>query len=237
MIYKLQDIFKEKKSDTAIFLGCGESINDITTEEWSKMKKFDVWTSNNFHYHSFIPNFYHVEVKNRDRVIWRHRHLERADKYRNVKFICHSQEIVDLIGPDAFDIYMYKMIKLGDARIPVPNYKMPEQKDQNILTCVGGISFTMLFELWYQMKYEKVILFGVDLYNSRYFWTDQVKFGKTHCHHNKDFEGKRETDPHNAAHLMTFIEGIGIRYLPVYIGYKKSLLYPRLPFLSLTETP
>ena len=52
-----------KKSDYGVFLGCGSSINEITQKEWEIIDSCDTWVSNNFLYHWFIPDFYHVELK------------------------------------------------------------------------------------------------------------------------------------------------------------------------------
>jgi len=36
----------KRTSDTALFFGCGPSINDITKDDWEVLKKYDVWAVN-----------------------------------------------------------------------------------------------------------------------------------------------------------------------------------------------
>ena len=59
------DFFKYKNSDTAVFLGSGQSINNISMQEWVVINKnCDLWTVNNWVYHPFVvPDFYMVESK------------------------------------------------------------------------------------------------------------------------------------------------------------------------------
>ena len=63
MIYDVKSLWSKKKSNQAIFLGCGPSINDITDEQWRKIDSMDVWVSNNWYIHDVVPDFYHLEVK------------------------------------------------------------------------------------------------------------------------------------------------------------------------------
>ena len=63
MIQGVESLRSKKKSDQAVFLGCGPSINDITDEQWGKIDSMDVWTSNNWYIHDVVPDFYHLEVK------------------------------------------------------------------------------------------------------------------------------------------------------------------------------
>ena len=83
----IREIYKHKKSDIAIFLGCGSSINDITEEQWNIIADHDIWTSNNWLYHPIVPNFYHVEVKSYNKEIWKKRKQEKGTSYKNVVFI------------------------------------------------------------------------------------------------------------------------------------------------------
>lgn len=56
-----------KRSDTLFILGSGDSINDITVDEWGIIKERDSVGFNYFIINDFIPNFYFYEVPaNRD---------------------------------------------------------------------------------------------------------------------------------------------------------------------------
>jgi len=207
---KISELFNQNK-DVIIFLGCGQSINNLTKDQWKIIEKFDTMASNNFHYHSFVPTYYHLEIKARDREIWKRVQHNRLD-YNNVKWIINTSKNVADILPAGARTYYYDMVKLGNERVECPNFLLNTNLD-NTLTCACGVSVTMFFELWYKMGYKNVILLGMDMHNSKYFWTDRPEYGSTHCHHNKDFEGKDENSPHNTAHIKNFIVDFNKKYM------------------------
>ncbi len=96
---KLKEIYKRKNSDVAVFLGSGPSISNVTTKQWKAIAKLDTWTMNNWVYHSFIPRFYHVEAKKRNRELLKKR-MKMRDDYGDVNFIvCSSRPyLLDIIG-------------------------------------------------------------------------------------------------------------------------------------------
>jgi hypothetical protein len=100
-MYELKDIYKKRGSDTAIFLGSGSSINNITNEQWKRISEFDVWAVNNFIYHWFTDiNFYHFYVKNFAKDIWKQRKAEKGDAYKNTNFIIRKDRrefLLDLL--------------------------------------------------------------------------------------------------------------------------------------------
>jgi len=211
-----------KGSDVAFFLGCGDSINDITVEQWDIINENDVWTSNNFIYHPFVPDFYHVEMKSGQPdwiKLWGKRKRQKGSEYDDVKFIVnagHCGHILPAIGdhPQVF----------GYPRNVVKNNKNAQRKD-DMATHSNNASFTLVLDLLDKMKYDKTILFGVDLKRSTYFWTDTKEFGKTHQNTNK---GLAKTAPHTtASRVPQFIKKVAKHWFrgSLYIGYKDSLLY------------
>lgn len=248
------EIYKHKGSDVAVFLGCGKSINNITPAQWKAISKFDVWTSNNFIYHDFVPDFYHVEIKrNKNLDIWTHwRHDIKGKKYDNVKFIIKDHPkrkfLLDAVGRKSKYVYGYHMKKINvKAKGTLPNYKMGSRH----LTCNCNASFTMILEMLYKFKYKKVIFFGVDLDDSRYFWSDmnfnrggkaskrraKYKGEKVHCNFNKNNDPNK---PHTTSHLVPYIVGFNKKYMnkigcKMYVGHKKTLLYPGLPCINILK--
>jgi len=248
------EIYKHKKSNIAVFLGCGKSINNITEEQWKSISQFDVWTSNNFIYHDFIPDFYHVEIKpNKNLDIWTHwRHDVKGKKYDNVKFIIKDHPkrkyLLDAVGRDSKYVYGYHMRKINvKAKGITPNYKISSGN----ITCNCNASFTMILEMLYKFKYEKVIFFGTDLNDSRYFWSDpNIDFGGKNSRRNAKYKGERvhcnsnknndPNQPHTTSHLVTYIVGWNKRYMSkigskIYTGHKKTLLYPSIPYINILK--
>lgn len=233
---KLEKIYKLKGSDTAVFLGSGPSINNISDEQWKIISKLDTWTVNNWVYHPFVPRFYHLEVKSYNRVFMKEKLHARKD-YENVNFLINEarQHLLDLIRQG--QIYLYKMKKINVVNKPIiPKYTPSD--DPNLLICNLNSSITMLLELMQRFKYKKVIFFGMDLIDSRYFWTGESKYGKTHCQWNKDHEGRKPKQPHNTAHIKNFVVWFSKNRMrevggEFFVGHKNTLLYPDLNYLKL----
>lgn len=234
-----------KKSDQAVFLGSGPSINTITDEQWNKIiLEYDAWTVNNWVYHPwFVPDFYHIEVKWYDYELMQKRLLEKKDQYADVNFIFPMNKTIGMqdgrrlpLHEVAFEgarKYHYAMRGRDHKRTHDPfnaDYKMHPR----VLTKSYDMSLTALFELLYKMGYKRIVLFGVDLDNSRYFWTggDPI-YGQVHHQTNKAHEGKDPNLPHNTHRIAEFIVDFQYRWMrpanrSIVVGHKKTALYGKL---------
>jgi hypothetical protein len=91
------------------------------------------------------------------------------------------------------------------------------------------------------MGYEEIIIFGIDLSNSYYFWSDGGKeFGETHHKWNKQHEGKDPAQPHATYKIKDFIVDFNERWMKpngrsLYVGHKNTLLYPEVEFKDITS--
>jgi len=236
----IRNIYKHKGSDTAVFLGSGTSINDITEKQWESIAKTDTWTINNWMYHPFVPTFYHVEVKSYNLALWKKRKKEMGDKFKDTVFIINRdrQYLLDVIGKQKY-IYGYKMDKINVMNKPVVPQYTPNM-NADVLTCNLNSSMTLLLELMWRFKYKKVIFFGVDLNDSRYFWTGRPEYGEVHAQWNKDHEGRKPEQPHNTSHIKNFIVWFSKKRMgefggQFYTGHKKTLLYPDLEYFDVEE--
>lgn len=250
---KAQDIskvFQYKNSTTAIFLGSGPSINDISKEEWVRIETFDMWTVNNWIYHpTVVPDFYHLELKAYNFPVVKNRMEEKKEQYKNVKFIIPKDKFLTLsdgrrvMTKDAipkthpfvfvYNWLDYKPTEKKDIRV---DYKI----DPNFIHRSYGISFPSVLELMYKFGYKKIILCGVDLSNSYYFWTGRPECGKVHHQTNKAHEKKDPRLPHNTIRVKSFIVDFNKKFMQrnnreIFVGTKKSALYPNLRFKSIGE--
>ncbi len=236
------ELIKYKKSDICVFLGCGPTINKINNDQWSNIKKHDVWAINNWVYHPFIvPNFYHIETKQYDRLITKERLLEKKEKYKNVIFLIPNEKTSvfrNAVGePNIEGFFLrrfyYKTI-LRDRRRTHSIWNANYVIDPNKVTVSYDTSLSGLIEILYKMKYKKVVLCGVDLNNSFYFWTgNDPKYGKVHHQTNKAHEGKDPQKPHATYKIKDFIIDFNERFFKpigceIYIGSKESALFPYL---------
>ncbi len=250
-LYDIEQLFAYKKSSTCVFLGSGASINNITKKQWTLIKKQDVWAVNNWVYHPFIvPDFYHVETKHYGYDILQKRFEEKIEAYKNTKFIFPRGKRIKFFNgtskrlcfvvPECMNIYEYEIKSRDPKRKHNPfnaNYKI----DSCYYTKSYDMSITTIFEILYLFGYKKIILFGVDLINSLYFWTgNDPKYGKVHHQTNKSHEGKNSNDPHATYKIKDFIIDFNERWMKpvgreIFIGHKKTLLYPDLRLDSLRK--
>ena len=217
---------KYKKSDIGIFLGCGISIRNITDNQWKKIKLYDTWTSNNWHYHSFVPNFYHIELKSlKDdwNNLWGKVHKRKLKQYENVKFILnkdHCDHILPRLGNMKYIFGYPKEVKMGQK--------------SNISISFQSASTTLVIDLMCLMGYKKIIIFGMDLNTSEYFWSNTDEYGEIHDNSNR---GKELNEPHTtigvSLYFVPFVSSF--RKIPIYVGYKETALYPSVPYINILE--
>ncbi len=231
---------KYKRSDVAVFLGSGRSINRISTPEWNAIKKCDVWTVNNWVYHPFIvPNFYHIETKHYGYDILQRRLHEKKKMYGKTKFIFPTGKTIkmkdgsrrvlkNVVAPE-HSVFEYSMIG-RDVKRTHPIFTADYVMDEFTLTKSYDMSITCIFELLYKMGYKKIITFGIDLMDSYYFWTggDPI-YGKVHHQTNKAHENKDPKEAHNTHKIKDFIFDFNDRWMKplgkeIVVGHKDSLL-------------
>jgi len=236
-MHNITELLNYKKSNIAVILGSGSSINDITEQEWEKLKTFDLWALNNWVYHpSVIPNFYHIEVKHYDAEIVKRRLEEKWDKYKDVIYLVPSirQDVVDVIGHEnEAKIFYYEYIKRNIYKNKInANYNI---KIKGIFVRSYNTSLSLLIDMLYKLKYRYIILAGVDLLDSRYFWTngDPNIYGEVHQQWNKEISGGKIDAPHKTHHISNFIIDFNNQHMKskkreIFLITKKSKLYPDL---------
>ncbi len=167
---------KYQKSDTIFILGGGESINDVTDEQWDHIAKHDSFAMNWWPVHPFIPTFYYTnyprQKKYRDK-------LEEAITRRKKDYI---NTVFFVSGNRATKRGIHPRILPGFfSANPICcfyNYSNPIQlakeepfaakSFEKTLYYRGGLS--LILDLVNQMEYKNIILMGVDLRNRVHFY-------------------------------------------------------------------
>lgn len=258
-------MLNKTRSNVAVFLGCGPSINNLTKEEWDRIQTFDTWSINNWIYHPFfVPDFYHVELKSYDYPFFiEHLNDKRHMYQQKCHFLFPENASVridkDRIGllhllkdyhTTAYPIKhrnrdLLKQIKkscvVKNKKEIINTVNADYQFDDAYITKSYDISLTCIIEIMYKMGYKTIILYGVDLYDSRYFWTggNQI-YGRVHHQTNKEHENKNPSLPHNTYIVLGFIIDFYLRHIVpngrnMYLGNSKSLLYPELPQVNILD--
>ena len=195
-------------------------------------------------YHPFfVPNFYHIEVKHYDYGIVYDRILEKRNLYYDTNFLFQKGKHIKskplhMVAGDLPHKFDYELVKRDTHRThPVwnANYLMNSTK----ITKSYDVSLTTLIELMGRFGYKYIVLYGVDLYDSRYFWTGHdPKYGKVHHQTNKEHEHKDPKLPHNTFKIKDFIIDFNKRHLlpngkEMFVGHTKTLLYPELKCIDI----
>jgi hypothetical protein len=225
---KLSEFYDNRKSDTVVYLGSAESINNITPEQWEKMDDlYDTFALNNWVYHPYIPHFYHLELKTYNKDLWARRFKEKKAAYlqKECKFVIRNDKkyLAEALGDYPY-VYYYK-INVVDTQKVVHKDPTYPTNDPNVLSHMGQSSMSVLFDLFRRMGYKRIVMFGVDYTSSRYFWTGRPEFGETHCQTNKDHEGHDPNLPHATLNMIEFVTGYSKKYIPVYVGYEENIFF------------
>lgn len=193
-LYSLTDFLTSyrKTSETVFILGSGESLADIKNSQWQEIQQNDSIGFNFSLIHDFIPNYYFVEgVQPVDRYQAFLRNLERkASSYAKLPIIIlfeswkHAQNSVEdlpeSIGPNVYwsvpeTIRTTKIEKIKSA---IENWKnsVPQQQDPHLLAHGGSVG--MILSACYLLGYKKIVLCGVDLVSSGFFWEQEEKYAE-----------------------------------------------------------
>jgi hypothetical protein len=110
----------------------------------------------------------------------------------------------------------------------------------NKLYFYGRSTVCPMMVLLYQMGYKEIILYGIDLTNSRYFWGDKKKTD-VHWRYNRDMM-KKGTSAADRIHpnldsTIYFVPYFNDNYMKgnIYIGSKRSALSKYLKYKTIEE--
>jgi len=162
-----------RKNKKAVFLGCGQSISNLSKEKYQNLKKeYDIWANNSFFVHPFIiPDFYHLEIKlHRNGNLFKDYFPKVKNKFKDTCFITdsHHSYVFDLVSPKEFNMYTYQHYDRNKdhARYDVHPFYVAS----------SGSSLSRILDIIVRMGYKEISFLGVDLYDSRYFWTDKKEY-------------------------------------------------------------
>ena len=175
------ELLRRKKSDTLVILGSGKSINEITREHWEEFASYDSIGFNFWPVHSFIPNFYFFETP---------RDKGRYNVFKELFLLTEQQYKSSLIAYK--DLSFYGDITLRDRVLDVSYFidffSVPGSSLNYFKSSLSIIDFfyrhrmfqsvnfgkrasiiALLF-LGIKMRYKRIIICGIDLMHSDYFY-------------------------------------------------------------------
>lgn len=250
MFNNFEAFLKTKKTDTIFLIGSGSSINEITEKQWDIINSYDNMGVNNMFYHPFfIPKSLHLELKSYDWVIAKDRLEEKWELgWKNVNYIFPTERatyIADAIGhKNQSKIFVYKYAKRGKhPKVDKGHTTIDANFNPNTVIYKSyDSSVSSIIQILYLMGYENIILWGIDMSNSKYFWTDMAPEvrGLVHDMWNKQREGKSKDLPHNASHLKNYIIDFNNRHMipkkrEIFVGHTTTALYPELKYFKIED--
>lgn len=185
-----------KKSDTLFILGTGSSINDITENQFKEISKHDSIAFNHFLIHDFIPDYYLLESSRDSEVrnIQVHNIKQREKDYKGVKFLfkglefSRTQNVLAALAEEDLDIDFYYSTSLYSRNnlktkkttekelLQILNFSKKINKNRISFCYEKRASLSHLLFWAYLQDYKKIVLCGIDLNNSKYFYeSDKYK--------------------------------------------------------------
>lgn len=175
---KIDDLKKLKKTDTLFILGSGESINLITDEEWKIIEKNDSVGFNFWLYHEFVPTLYvyeeSIDDEERNKIFYEMLNLKK-EKYIKNKFIVKSLRekfLIEKIPNELKKNFLLSNEIEGlcyDKNILKKFLALIKEKNE-LIQIRGTIIY--LLGLAYILGYKKIVLCGIDLNSTSYFYDD-----------------------------------------------------------------
>ena len=177
-------LFNKKKSDTIFIFGSGQSLNSISKSEWKKISKHNTVGLNYFVHQKWIAIDFHIVRElsiGYEKKIFNHVKALNViknfcDLVNNNKFFSKT---VFLIQKDFFAFVGKNIIKFDFLkkrklffykanREHSSKFELPDSFSAGLTRQAGaigaGISFAKI------INWKKIVLVGVDLYDSKYFW-------------------------------------------------------------------
>jgi hypothetical protein len=246
-----------KRSDTLFILASGSSINELTDEDWRLIAAHDSLGFNFWPIHPFVPTYYFYETcvyEDRAALLAARLRTRREEYSRTVPFSMIGRWLQMNRPREAFDddlvarTYFYSAYTLpsNSARVIAAALRIWGRRARGRL---GDWDHTGILNhrttadvaicFGYLCGYRRLVLLGVDLSNSRYFWeTDPSRYDSAYFPRN--INGGASV-PHAVASFsehglladdyITLFSRLVLRPAGVelFVGSERSKLYPRIP--------
>lgn len=167
-----------RKSDKVFIFGSGYSLNDISPSEWRHFEEHDTLGFSGFIYQKWVRVDYHLIRGWTETRIgsfkWRPSTIDFANVlnanpyFQNTILIMQGEYLAQFCN----SLIGYRLLRLGRrifryttnraGGLPTSNFK--QGVTHNIGTLCDAVNFA------YCLGWKEIILVGVDLYDSRYFW-------------------------------------------------------------------
>ncbi|MEK4909011.1 hypothetical protein [Niallia sp. FSL M8-0099] len=246
-----KDLGLKKTSDTIFLLGSGSSINKINEVQWEHIRQNDSWGFNYWPVHDYKPTFYSFEITPKKNKILLTNMVSNYIKKINHNGSYPLDFIKDIIHYSSGDLNdlknsVTKVPFVKDAFLPIKD----EQEMESTLVLLDKLklldndiiyrsvaSIVTLTLIAIKLGYKNIILCGIDMNDSKYFYfeTDYYKKRKFLL---PEQSQKNSSLPHEtmqkdgellgADKILKIINNkfAKPRGVNIYVANKSSALYP-----------
>ena len=253
----LETLKKNKKSDKLFIFGSGVSLNNINEKIWGQIRKYDtIGFNSSFYLQKINFTYYILRAGQEYNSLTNFNTLANEIKYakfvvKKIKKNIYLKKTIFLFSSGISQHFPNLLIgyKLWNFQNHIYQYntnKFEEYPKGNLhrglIHRIGTLIDAITFG--YHMNYKEIILVGVDLYDSKYFWaplgktvTFNEKLGKE-VFSNITLRGKKVYEPHNTVNngIIKFLDKWNIyfkqRNIKLFIANPRSLLNEVLPIFK-----
>jgi hypothetical protein len=248
------DLRTVKRSNTLFILASGSSINKIPPARWDAIARHDSIGFNFWPIHPFIPNMFFVEPITADTPqmfelfcrVARQRAKEYASVMKVVTEVRHALPAMRFAGLEEFHgpwytVRTYPVAANTEAEFA---YGLDYLRSKGLFDTADRVkslfkqasTLSCLIALAIRMQYRTIVLCGVDLNHSEYFYQDAALYPET-----KGFEFSPRYRPHATNSPMPWritiksvilemkrqlLDPAGIQ---LYVENRSSALWPEVP--------
>jgi hypothetical protein len=185
----IDECMDKKTSDTLFIMGSGPSINSMSQEQWAEIGKADVLGMNYWMLHELVPDYYMFEMPHPNDEETYNGFINnlkiKREQYKDVLFILkqgkagmrNSSVLKKALNREIYTLFnpvmpVFTEDKVGQAIRFVNRKKSTHSSSsKNIMEIFSkraSLYTAILFA--YNLGYKKIVLCGVDLVNSDYFF-------------------------------------------------------------------
>lgn len=243
-------LVKRKSADTLSVLASGSSINELDDADFEFIDSTDSMALNWWGvYHDYVPDFYKFEFLGEPKLDtkWIHNINDNAAEYEDTTLIYDPEQIYN--EGESISDYLRRLrpsfwenlvdIRLTQYFVESDAEFCPTLLDSLFPTPLGNRflhyrgSLSQAVAMGEYMGYDNIILFGVDLDDSEYFWGEHPVW---------EFRDRPDSDDEHVTAADDTFKGIDDyirtldseilpdRGIQLYIGSQQSRLYPDLPY-------
>ncbi len=192
------DLRAVKRTETLFVLGSGSSINQISAARWEVISSHDSIGFNFWPIHPFVPNMFFLETIPPDHSYGMFELFCRISRRRAKDYVGVIKVVTELrnalptgrfAGSEEFlgPVYTLRTLPVAATSAAEFSYGLNFLRSKGFFNAAGRISYVFkqastlscLISLAIRMQYRTVVLCGVDLNHSEYFYQDANLYPET----------------------------------------------------------